>query len=338
MSELAIVFSDLHVHPYKGFNENERRLKNCIDFIDYIYKLADKNHIDYILMPGDLHNLMQIVSVKAVNAVITCMHRNFHTFPNIKIIAISGNHDMAVKNIIGTPIESVLQHLNEIFPQNFILLDNVYSFITTEGNIIQGIAYYEYPEHFIKKLKLVNEKLKEKEPETGDTLKEITGGKLILLTHQNIASGLPIEDTIEPDDPLFEPFDMVFNGHIHHGQEITDKFINVGSPMHRDAGDIGKKKGFWVVDLCDPVGTISFKDITDRYPQFIQIDEGKELTDWESQQYVIRVPMLSAETPEDIAVVENFKTNLQPAAIMQNYCESLKVDKDTLEYGLKLLV
>jgi DNA repair exonuclease SbcCD nuclease subunit len=198
------------------------------------------------------------------------------------------------------------------------------SHVTLNGNIIEGINYFEYPEHFIKSLE-----------ETPGIIP--TNGNRFLLMHQIVASGLPIEDHIQSDDPLFNRFDMIFNGHIHKSQEISERFINVGSPLHRDASDIGQKKGIWILDLNDPVNTISFKDLTDMFPQYIHVEEGVELDEWQSKQYVIRTPKLTPATAEDKAVVENFKTDLAPAEIMKNYCENVGADKEMLNYGLHLL-
>jgi hypothetical protein len=189
---------------------------------------------------------------------------------------------------------------------------------------IKGIPYMEHPEHFRTALTEVSKNVK----------------SVILLTHQTVASGLPIEDDIEPTDPLFEPFTMVLNGHIHNNEQLTDKFINVGSPMHRDAGDIGKTKGFWVVDLDDPVNTISFKDITAKYPQFIHKSIGEELTDWEKEQYIIWVPNTIQNDIKDAELAEKFNTSLAPAVIMENYCKEVIPEdqiKDYLAYGITLL-
>src|SRR5665647_2501733 len=121
--EKALIFSDLHVHNYKNFNEDGRRLKNGIAFLDYIFKLANANGIKLILMPGDLFNNMQIMATKAVNAVAVCLKTNFYLYPDIELIAVSGNHDMAEVNLIDKPAESALEYLQAIFPQ-FCLFDN----------------------------------------------------------------------------------------------------------------------------------------------------------------------------------------------------------------------
>ena len=322
-SELAIVFSDAHVHTHKQFNENNRRLKNGIALIDYVFGLAAKNNIKYILFPGDMYDLMNVVATEASIAVLQCFHRNTIQYPDITFIAISGNHDQATKNIIGGPAQTALDHLT-IFPQ-FVLID-CDTFVTEAGNTIHGIPYYEYPEDFGATLSVL------KHPKEGNEF---------LLMHQVVASGLPIEDCIAFDDPLLSTFAMVFNGHLHQPKEVSNNFINVGSPMHRDAGDMGNRKGVWLVDLCNPQETLTFKDITDRFPQFILKQQGSELTDWEKEQYVkwYQEPIVVSVSEQKIN--ENFSTNLSPKDILTNYCEAVCNKKELdakLSYGLSLLV
>jgi DNA repair exonuclease SbcCD nuclease subunit len=324
MSDIAIVFSDPHIHKYKQFNENNRRLKNGIALLDYVFKLADTNKIKTIIMPGDLYNLMQIMSTETEDAVIKCLARNFEKYPEIYLVAISGNHDFANKNLIDAPAVSALEHLAAVF-DHFVLLDGKNSvYFTDNKNIIIGVPYYEYPEHF-------RQALAEKElPEEGP--------RVFLLMHQVVASGLPIEDHILPDDSLFDKYDMIFNGHLHTGKEVTDKFINVGAPMHRDNGDVGTRKGIWLIDLDDPLETLSFKDITDMFPQFIYKESGVEPNKWELEQYITWVPAPTATSVEDKQLAEQFRTDLSPATIMQNYCHTLEAEQDVTEYGLTLLV
>ena len=325
MSELAIVTSDIHIHKYKQFNQDNRRLNNGIAYLDYLFNFASVNAINYILLPGDLYNLMQIMATEAEDAIVMCLQKNFKRYPLIQIVAISGNHDQANKNLLDTPATSALQHLAIVF-DNFYLLDNGRSFTTQNGNKIYGIPYYEYPEHFKKILSGLDDAIQRQSP----------SDKFYLLMHQVVASGLPIEDHIEPTDCLFNNFDMVFNGHIHDGGEITDRLINVGSPMHRDLGDLGKRKGFWVLDL-DDTNTVSFKDITDKFPQFIRKTEGSDLNEWESQQYVVWTPVVNTKTLKEREMLSNFRTDLAPETIIRNYALAAKLNEETTNYALKLV-
>jgi len=326
MGELAIVTSDIHIHSYKAYNEGGRRLKHGIAYLDYIFRLADVNGIKYILLPGDLFNNMIIIATSVVREVTKCLKSNFDKFPNILIIAVSGNHDQNTQSLFDSPGESALEYLTVIFP-NFILLDKApHTYFTKNNNTIVGINYYEHSEHFRKVLEEVG--------------KNRMPGKIHLLTHQTIGSGLPIEDTIDPTDPLFDPFDFIYNAHIHSCEQVTDRFINIGSPMHRDAGDIGKKKGFWIVDLDDPVETISFVDITTKFPQFIYKTVGEELEEWEKDQYIIWQPDNVTDNVTDKESTSKYRTDLSPQVIMQNYCDEVLTEKEReekLTYGLTLL-
>jgi DNA repair exonuclease SbcCD nuclease subunit len=192
-------------------------------------------------------------------------------------------------------------------------------------------------------LEKVNKRIADEDP-VGSTVREEVEQIIIpyniLLMHQIVGSGLPIEDDIEPTDPLFDKFDLVLNGHIHHGEQLTDKFINVGSPMARDRGDIGKAKGFWIVDLDDPQATIAFKDISDKYPKFVEKTIGDELTEEDKKNYIVWVPAPIADNVKDAEVSKKFSTNLAPAEIVENYCKevlSTEEVKDKLAYGLTLL-
>jgi DNA repair exonuclease SbcCD nuclease subunit len=328
--EKALIFSDLHVHDYKQHNEGGRRLKNGIAFLNYMFQLAHKNSIRYILMPGDLFNNMTQVATKAMNAIIICFQENLMIYPELQIIAVSGNHDQATKSLIDDWGESALGSLASIFPRNFFLLDDYENDVleTDNGNCIRGIPYLEHPEHFRKALTVVSEGT------------QARTGKTLLLMHQMVASGFADKDDIQPDDSLFAKFHMVLNGHIHTNEQVTDKFINVGSPMHRDRDDMGKTKGFWVVDLDDPVNTISFKDITTKFPQFIHKTVGEELTDWEKEQYVIWIPQTIQDDVKDAQLAKNFNTSLAPAVIMENYCNEVLPEserEEKLSYGVSLL-
>ena len=46
---LCIVFSDYHLHDYRQFNTDGKRLKNCIKVLYDIAEFANKNNIKYIL-------------------------------------------------------------------------------------------------------------------------------------------------------------------------------------------------------------------------------------------------------------------------------------------------
>lgn len=326
MSDLALVTSDIHIHKYKQFNQNNRRLDNGIKYLDYLFEFCGTNIINLILIPGDLYNLMQIVSTEVEDRIIGCLSDNFKKYPRINIVAISGNHDHATKNLIDSPAVSALSHLATVFKGRFFLLDEPTSFYVTEQkNAIYGVPYYEYGEHFRKVLE-----------QTSKNFSTVDNNRF-LLTHQMVDSGIPGKDHIEATDPLFDDYSMVFNGHLHGYKEVTEKFINVGSPMHRDQDDLGKEKGMWLVDLNDPDNTLTFVPTHEKFPQFISKEEGSELTEWEEQQYVIWYPRVTEKTVKEREMLTNFRTDLAPDTIIKNYADAAKLADAYLNYGLNIL-
>jgi len=319
MKNIAIVTADIHVHKYKQFNQNNRRLINVIGYINYLFKFAYKNEINWILFSGDLYNNMQLIGTEAEDIIIECFHRNFQANPHITWVAISGNHDHATKNLKDAPAKTALRHLSVLFP-GFLLIDN--SAVTIEGVKIHGIPYYEYPEHFMDSLEYTVEQAIKHEPKNN-----------ILLMHQLVGmdNSLILED-INPDHKYLQSFHTVFNGHVHKHSEVRENFINVGSPLHRDAGDIGIPKGF----LLFAFDTLEwdYYDLTDKYPQYIHKTIGEELTDWEKNQYVIWVPSKQEVLPEDQEIVDNFSSDIKPEKLFENYVRAALSDDEAKELGV----
>jgi len=318
MATLAIVVSDIHAHKYGKFNTDNQRLGNSIKLINHLFAYAVKNGINYILFCGDLYNTMQNISTEVETAIIKCFHKNFKSFPNVQWVAISGNHDYATKNLIDAPAVSALEHLAELFPNIWLRDQN--DALDIEGKIkIHGIPHFEYPEHFRLALQATHAE---------------EGFKNILMMHQQVGMDhAMVQDDISPDDPLFNNFDLILNGHIHQFKEVRENFIDVGSSMHRDAGDVGVDKGFLILDLEDL--SWGFVDITDMFPQFIHKTVGEELTEWEEKQYVIWVPQTYAETVEEAAIVENFNTTVKPPELLKNFIDTVATEEDLINLNLK---
>lgn len=316
----ALITSDIHAHKYKLFNQNNQRLNNIVDYLKFIFKYANDNDIDEIIIAGDLYNTMSIISTETVNKVIGVFANCFSKYPRIMVNAISGNHDYATKNLLDSPAQSGLQHLDDIF-DCFILLDDQGQIEDSSYNLIHFIPYFEYPEHFYTKL----QEIKTKEDV-----------KNYLIMHQTAGMDNPmIKQDVDVNDALITRFNLVFNGHIHKGGRITDNFINIGSPLHRDAGDIGKKSGFWILDTEE--ASADFIDISERYPQIIYKTVGEELTEWESKQYVILQYPIKADTPNEQAVNDNFNLTLRPEELLANFCDESGMSEEYKKYGVNLI-
>jgi DNA repair exonuclease SbcCD nuclease subunit len=149
----ALYFTDLHVHNYKQFDTDASRLHNCLRVIDILFQYANKNHIEYILFGGDLYDRQKAIPTVVVNSVVAKFTHLFQTYKDIKFVAISGNHDHASANLLHSPAETSLTHLNTIF-DNFILIDND-SHTLEIGLQVHGIPYYEYADDYHTQLSTV---------------------------------------------------------------------------------------------------------------------------------------------------------------------------------------
>lgn len=273
----ALIFSDVHVHDYKQHNIDGKRASRAAEVIRYVFKLASANEISYIMFTGDLGDQFANISVIAMNELIFAFNECFDKYPGIEFIAIPGNHDFAYKNTFKNPAPSVMDafaasgiYTTGLFG-NFIQLANCLYHQPQFGSIM-GIPFFEDIDDFWKSL----------EVNTPDTKLD---GPMYLLMHQMIwPENDIVQDDVDFNDDRFKQFDWVFNGHVHHPSMFGNNFINVGSPLHRDASDIDDKKGLWLLDTEKDLP--AFWDITDKHPQYISRPYGHKLTDWENEQYV----------------------------------------------------
>ena len=313
---MRLAFSDLHFHKYKQFNQDNRRIHSMQDFLRYLFKLADKNGIDTIYFSGDMFNNMEIVYTEAITYIFSTVKCLFDQYPNITIIAISGNHDHATRNTIDNPATSALEMLT-VFP-NFHLIDD-----TMTGDAVGeigtwGIPYYDKPEEFDVALnKMVID------------AKGCDYKAKVLLMHQIMGLGISmVDDDIDPKDPRFDVFDYVLNGHIHGHSYFGNGVFNVGSPMHRDASDIGIAKGILALNPLQK-DEWQFMDLTDKFPQIVRKHIGDETTEWENDQYILWSPPPVEISEEDVDIREKFThTDHSKGDLIGNFMDVKKVPKD----------
>lgn len=332
---LATVFTDLHIHNYKQFDNNGSRLKNCLDVIDTIFHFNNKNGIKVTLFPGDLYHNQKLLPTQAVNETIKCFHRNFEQYPDQIFLAVTGNHDFASKNIWTGEEKSIreglhdgisaLEHLSFIFNGRFVLLDNsVYQF-KKECIYIHGIPYYEYPEDFRKALELA-------------ASNAIPEGRNILMIHQTPAGTgndcIPVDT--DPEDELYNVFDYVFCGHIHERIQINPKFLIVGTPIQHNWGDSGKEKGFVVINLDDTEAGYKFIPLT-KYPKFIRVEKGEDWDKLGRHNYIVEKPIDIQVDLVEQHKAQNFKADLEPRILLENFWKEVSTDEKLLKTGIKFL-
>lgn len=298
--------SDLHIHNYKNFDDgNYSRLRNCLLVIDEAFKVAAAHDCDIIACSGDLFD-QAILHPVVVDETIRIFAKCFDRF-DIKFISVTGNHEQPHANKYLKPAPSAQAFLDTCFP-NFKLLDNKRVIAKEEGIIFGGIPYY--PEY------------------AGSTEFEQAYEKLedcdYLLIHQT-----PVTDQYVPYYQSVNPNDfpeIVLCGHIHNKQRLTDNFLIVGSPLHRDAGDIGHSKGFWIIDE----DKFEFQKL-EGFPEFKREKVGGHYF----------VPAIEITNPDgDLIEVEHWQPDLnyKPEQLVREYLESNNItDVELLKTGLSCL-
>lgn len=253
-----VVVSDPHINEYSRFDENGSRLDNTIEAVANAFKEADLIGAQWVLMCGDLFDSPKLIHTKAMIKTVAMFKLMQRQYPDIVMLAITGNHDLATNSIYGQPVVSAVK-LIDMTCENVIHLDgNRFPMdLDADGSIgVYGIRYYKYAEDYQRALdNLIEVNYIEK-----DRYK-------ILMIHQspNEADGF-IEQHLSVEDPVYKKFDLVLCGHIHKHQKLSDNFIVVGSPLFRDMADAGQPKGYLVIDTDHP--EISpFRKLTD-FPDY----------------------------------------------------------------------
>ncbi len=325
----AVVFSDIHIHDYRQFNTDGNRLKNCIKVLFDIGEFCKQYDIKIILFSGDLYDTQKALLTEVVNETVDAFVKFSELYPDIVIYAISGNHDHSTKNLIGKEAVSALKHIHSIVPHTFRLIDDQTVEIL-DGVYLHGIPYYEYPEHFDIKLS-----------EAHLIVNEMPDAEFKYLMIHQTPKGLGnamIPYDCNPVDDRFAGYSHVFCGHIHARQNLASNFTLVGSPIHRDLGDAGQKKGFLVMNLLKPEKGYVFRYLAD-YPEFVERFED-EVTEQDlvSGDFISTKPRIDAVQLAEVAQVENFNTSLKDAELLKNYWKEVDgKDEELLKVGLNFL-
>lgn len=320
-----IIMSDLHAHNYKQFNSDNQRLENCLSVLEDCFILAHEKGAEHILFAGDLYDAQKAIPTIVVNKVIQKFDYLFNKYPGIDFVAISGNHDYATKNLLDKPAVTALTHLDEIFG-GFILIDN--QTLTLESGVtISGVPYYEYQDHYHT---MLEQRTFEIDPADHN----------ILLVHQtpdNISNTSIPADT-DPESHLYGYFNQTFCGHIHKREILTNKFMLVGSPLHRDQGDIGQDKGILIYDTDATnealmPGEVEFIGLN--YPQFMRVEEDDPA--YADDYAIVAAKVGIIEDAQDLEV-RKFNTDLKAEELLTNYWEEAgEGDGDLLQVGLSFL-
>lgn len=214
---MNILFTgDLHIHNHLG---NPHYIGKVGEYLEHLRKYCIENKISHAVILGDTFNCNQIINHEAL---LLAMNK-FHDFKDagITLFIVTGNHDMYKKGKAD-------RSLTQVFSRSFMLPPDY-------GSLVVGNAVLHFKNHG--------------DSVEADRFKLEEGKYNILCSHLELNNFKMGNITVEGhiDHSVLGRFDLVVNGH-HHDHEARDNVVLPGNPYHKDFSDVGKKKGFVVVD------------------------------------------------------------------------------------------
>jgi len=315
MKPIAAVFSDLHLHVFNQFNENNRRLKASMDILNQLVSLDLP-----LLFAGDWFHEDQHIS----NTLFDYLSK--HLPDNLKVYGISGNHDMSELNNNDNLSPSLFRSMTRLLPNQFTCLEEDPSIELNEGIRVFGIPYLSY-----------NIGLREYLDEIRDSLGYQVSSKRILLIHTDLhgasdTDGRKINSVQNMDANMtefFKGFDLVFSGHIHKPQRITPHIIMVGAPNQQRKSDMGGKFGYWLIyeDM-----SVKFKKL--KAPEFKFYIPGKDTID----EYHYWVPVQEGKENEEDQIPKKFTNTISKTKLAKRYCKERGIKSKRKVEALKSIL
>jgi DNA repair exonuclease SbcCD nuclease subunit len=311
MKPLAIITGDWHIHKWKQFNQNNRRLKSNLDLFRLLGSKAKELDVP-IIFTGDLFENAKQLHNSVITQSIKTYKKEIES-KGVKFFAISGNHDQEEQNTINHHSSSYLEAFDEAF-QSFKFLDKCIGY--NKRLEIHGIPYLTGNVGFKELVRKIR-----KIPKTR-TIR-------ILVIHTDLHGALSTDGretgTTEniPKDlgKFFKGFDLVVSGHIHKPQIIVPNHVYmIGAPQQQNRGDKNCQMGYWI--LYD---NLKMKFIPTYYPMFIEIseDEYNQLsTEDKNSMSNYYIPIPKEEIAKDVQGFTSFSSNKGRTKIVKRWAKA----------------
>ncbi len=210
-----LIFTDLHMCPRasiisKWGTKYSARLENCIATVNWLERLAEEKNCDYIMNLGDFFDRPDLTS----DTITAC---NDIEWSDIMHYSIVGNHDASTSSLLFNSVNSFLSENHKIITEPEVLeLDDCY------------ICFLPYIVECDRKP--LNEYFKNLDPNK----------PRVVLSHNDICGiqmGPVVSKTGFSIEEIEANCNRFFNGHLHNGQAISDKIINLGNVTGKDFGE-----------------------------------------------------------------------------------------------------
>lgn len=272
-----LLFTDLHMCPRasivnKWGMKYPARLENCIDSINWLERKAEELGCEYIISLGDFFDKPDLTS----ETITAC---NDIKWSNIMHYSLVGNHDASNSTLVFNSVNSLIRDYHKVISEpQILLLDTC------------DICFLPYIVECDRKA--INEYFPN------------TGKPRIILSHNDI-SGIQLGPVVSKTGFSIEEIEancqLFINGHLHNGQAITSKIINLGNLTGKDFGEDAFKYSHNIAILDTETLVLTFIE----------------------NPYAFNFYKLQIETEVDIEQLYKLKSN----AIVSIKCDSTIVDE-----------
>jgi DNA repair exonuclease SbcCD nuclease subunit len=283
-----LLFTDLHMCPRasiisKWGTKYSARLENCIATVSWLERLAEEKNCDYIMNLGDFFDRPDLTS----DTITAC---NDIEWSNIMHYSIVGNHDASTSSLLFNSVNSFLSENHKIITEPEMLeLDDCY------------ICFLPYIVECDRKP--LNEYFKNLDPNK----------PRVILSHNDIRGiqmGPIVSKTGFSIEEIEATCDRFFNGHLHAGQKLTSKVINVGN-----------------------VTGVNFSEQALEYSHNVVILDTKDLSfTYVENPHAYNFYKLNIESESDLYCLDKLKNNaVLSIKCEQSLAEVVKEKLDTLD-------
>ena len=296
-------------------------LEEQFDAYQQVLKIAEKHQVEAVVIAGDLYD-RSVPSVEAIE-LFNEMVQTINLKKQLPLLAISGNHDSAIRLEAGGPwYEATQYHLNTRLAQAFtpVILGETQFFLLPYFEPFEARQYFE--DESLKTIQAAMERVVETMKEQFDA-----NYQQVLVAHF-FAAGSERSDsetavTVGGLDNvsvnlLEEHFDYVALGHLHNRQALSSATVKYsGTLLKYSLSEVNQTKGVWIVTLEEGNVSLVFEPIIPL--RDIQVIEGsfQELLSSDFYQAVNRDNYLGVRLTdrEVIPNVMNQLTKVYPKVI-----------------------
>ena len=210
-----LLFADLHMCPQasiinKWGTKYPKRLENCIETVNWLERKAEELGCSYIISLGDFFDKPDLTS----ETITACQDIRWSWLQHYHIV---GNHDASNSSLLFNSVNCLSNDNHRVITEPEVLeLDNC------------NICFLPYATECDRK------------PLNEYFTKSYDNRPRVILSHNDI-NGIQLGPVVSKTGFSVEEIeancDLFCNGHLHNGQAITPKVINLGNCTGKDFGE-----------------------------------------------------------------------------------------------------